>query len=261
MHVNNYYIGDIIWNLFLLIIPFFITIFLNKFYQKNKTFTKKNKIILYFSFFIWLIFIPNTAYVIVDVRHIVDYCPYTRYRVCTQNAWMIMFFFLYSIIGWPTMVFLINQMKELIIKIYNKKIADTLILILIPLIFLGVLLGLLQRWNSWNILSHPWFIFKDIFVYLSNYFYFRNYLFFTFSFFCLYFIGNYLFNFTKLEKLINKYFSLLFKNKKITIFSKIKTLLKLLSNKFNKVFINFYKFFKKLPKSIVLLVKKVFQKK
>ncbi len=192
--VNDYPILMVAWNLFLFLIPFFLFLLLKKLYLKSgfkKIYEKVTGLLL---FFIWLLFVPNVPYVITDVRHLLNYCPIDSYlNVCTQNAWMIMFFFVYSIFGWIFFVLFLNQMKNLILKIFSKKISQLFIIIVIPSISLGVLLGLLNRFNSWYFFQNPLLIFRSMLMYITDINYFINFVGFTIGLYILYFIGNFLF--------------------------------------------------------------------
>jgi uncharacterized membrane protein len=200
MYINDYPVFMVFWNLFLVIIPFLLFFYL-KDYKKKTKFKKKNQ--KYFSilvFLLWLIFVPNTAYIITDMRHISYYCPLGPYlKICVDSAWMIMFFFLYSIIGWISFVYLLREMKDFIGSIFNKFYSSIFIVLIIPLISLGVLLGLLNRWNSWDLFFYPLSIIKSSFLYFSDFYYFRNWLIFTISFYILYFVGAKIFKDLKLK--------------------------------------------------------------
>ncbi len=192
--VNNYPVLWMGWNLGLLLIPFFLFKILEKLYQKQGFKNNLHRILGIILFFLWLIFIPNTAYIITEVRHLLNYCsPGASMNVCTRNAWMIMFFFIYSVLGWVSLVLLLNQMKNFIVKLKNKTWGAVFAVVLIPLISLGVLLGLINRFNSWEIFINPWKIVEISGVYMTDWYYFRNWLVFTLGFYFLYFVGNNLF--------------------------------------------------------------------
>lgn len=192
--IHDYPVLAIFWNILLLIIPFYCVIILFK-YKKLTGFKKPlQKIFGFLLAFVWLMFIPNSAYIISDVRHLLDYCPtHSPLRVCSQNAWMIIFFFTYASVGWVSMVYLVNQMKKFICELINKKIANYYIFVIIPLISLGLLLGLVNRWNSWEIFIYPILLFNNIILYFTDFIYFRNWLVFTIFLYILYYAGNNIF--------------------------------------------------------------------
>ena len=194
LFVNRYPVLGILWNIFLLLIPFFLCLVLIKYWKKNGFNKIYQKIIAGFTWFLWLLFIPNTAYIITDVRHISGYCDDTSiYRVCPENAWMIIFFFIYAIVGWVGVVYLLRQMKKFIKDIKGSLTSNIFIVLIIPLISLGVLLGLINRWNSWEFFLNPQDIFNSIKLYFTNFIYFKNFVIFTLGFYVLYFVGDKLF--------------------------------------------------------------------
>lgn len=186
--INDYYVETIFWNIFLAVIPVLLILYLAELYKKNKFKKLKQKIYAYFLFFIWLIFLPNAAYIITDVRHISGYCPVNHYlKVCPQNAWMIIFFFMYALIGWLINAYLLLKIESLIAKIYSKKISKIFIYLLIPILSLGLMLGLVDRWNSWEIFVHPFMILKSVWRYFSSWLYFKNWLAFCIGLYVSYF--------------------------------------------------------------------------
>jgi len=192
--VNDYPVLVILWNILLLFIPFLLCVYLIKFWQRSGFRKLWQKTLALFLGFLLLIFIPNTAYIITDVRHLAKYCPISSAsHICPENVWMIMFFFVYAIFGWVALVVLLNQMKKFIIEIRSRKIGDIFIWLIIPLISLGVLLGLVSRFNSWEFFLYPTAILESMLVYFIDFVYFMNWLAFTAGLYILYFFGNWLF--------------------------------------------------------------------
>lgn len=192
--INNYEIIGIAWNIFLLLVPYYICRHLKNNWDKNNFKLYKDKFLAGFYGLAWLLFIPNTAYVIADLRHVVNPCMLENYyHVCPEKSWIIFFFFAYSAIGWISMVYLIRQMKKLIINIFNKQIGNFYIWLIFPLLSLGLLLGLVQRWNSWEFFIRPCSIFRDALVYIIDGTYLFNWLLITAILYILYFLGDYLF--------------------------------------------------------------------
>ncbi|MFH1413069.1 MAG: DUF1361 domain-containing protein [bacterium] len=188
--VNGYPLAALIWNLFLFLIPWLLCNSLFKYWKKTKFKKWHNKIIAIAIAFVWLLFLPNTAYVITEIRHIAGACPIASFHnVCLDSAWMIIFLFTYGILGWIAFVYLIKQMHSLIAKIWNNRIAFIYLIIIIPITALGVLLGLLDRWNSWELLTTPLPLFKTLLLYITDPVYFLNWLIFSGFLYILYWIG------------------------------------------------------------------------
>ena len=56
----------IYWNIFLAMIPLFISSFMLYFKEKNKL----NKTLLIISMIVWLLFLPNALYIVTDLIHV-----------------------------------------------------------------------------------------------------------------------------------------------------------------------------------------------
>ena len=193
-YVNDYPFLMMVWNLFLALVPFFIFLGLRQHWQKTKFKTVWQKILAGLIFFFWFIFLPNSAYLIVGVRHLIDFCPVdSANSVCVRNAWEIMFFFVSSTFGWIFFVIYLKQMQQLLGRIFSQKIAKIITFSLIPLVSLGVLFGLTERFNSWDVFFSPLAIFQNLLRYMASWEYFRNFLAFTAGYYLLFFLGDYLF--------------------------------------------------------------------
>jgi len=193
-YVNDYPFLMLVWNLFLALTPFFIFFILRDYWQKTKFKKIWQKFLAGILFFLWLIFLPNSAYLIVGVRHLLNFCPAASANsVCVAGVWEIMYFFVFSALGWIFFVIFLKQMRSLLAKIFNPKVSRLAVFILIPFVSLGVLFGLTERFNSWDIFFNLLAIFQNLLKYLTDWEYFRNFLVFTAGFYLLYFLGEYLF--------------------------------------------------------------------
>ncbi|MFH1744939.1 MAG: DUF1361 domain-containing protein [bacterium] len=191
--INDYYIVYIFWNLFLLIIPFFLSLCLGELWKKTKFRRLIHIVLAIFLAFFWILFIPNTAYVVADARHLSGFCPDNKNRICVENAWMIMFFFTYAVIGWVGFVYLFNQMKTLISKIFGKRTALFFAPLGIPVISLGVMLGLIDRLNSWEVFMKPMEIIQKASTYFTDFTRFKNLFAFIVFYYILYYTGDIIF--------------------------------------------------------------------
>jgi uncharacterized membrane protein len=176
-------------------VPFAFFILFFSYWRKTKFKKIGQKIIAAVIFLFWFIFLPNAAYLITDTRHLLGYCPvHSSLDVCIGNAWEIMFFFVYGVFGWVFFVIYLNQMRALLAKIFSRKIAKITILITVPILSLGVLFGLTERYNSWDFFIHPLAIYQNLLRYITSWDYFRNWLVFTAGYYTLYVFGNFLFS-------------------------------------------------------------------
>lgn len=190
LSINGYSVFNIVWNLFLIIFPFVLFYLFKNFWYKKEVKKPLDKLWLILLFCLWLVFMPNTAYIITDVRHILDYCPVNKHRVCLEGAWIPVFFYIYASIGWISFVLLLNQMKDFITNIKGILYGKLFVWTIIPVFALGVLLGLVERWNSWNILNSPKELIASSLNYFTDFHYFKILLIYTISLYILYFVGD-----------------------------------------------------------------------
>lgn len=208
MAVNDFPVFFIFWNFFLLLVPLFLGVILINIWQgkKPKSFFIRSLSLL--IWLVWLLFLPNAPYLIADLRHISGYCGLSYLRICVENGWMPVFFFLYAVLGWIGFVFALWQMKIFLSFIFEKRTVNIIVLGLIPLTALGLLLGLINRFNSWDVFTRPMEVLFGAGLYFTDWLYFRNFLLYTIMFYILYFLGNALFGRRLFDRLI------FFKNKK-----------------------------------------------
>lgn len=131
------------FNLFLALIPFFISSYLLLNPEKQN-----KKIWLYPLLISWLLFFPNAPYILTDLYHLKPRPG--------SHVWFD-FVMLFSF-AWTGLIFGIISLLD-IEKIVRKKIGaiqtNVLITLLLFATSFGVYLGRFLRWNSWDIISNP----------------------------------------------------------------------------------------------------------
>lgn len=143
---NSIFLFFLIWNLFLAIIPYLISLAINHYKIENK-------LIQFGILLSWLLFLPNSFYVLTDFIHLSK----------STIVWLDLL--LMSAFAITSFSFGILSIKEIDIY-FKKKNRAKLITILIPIICLlcgfGIYLGRILRFNSWNIISDPFNLFTGI---------------------------------------------------------------------------------------------------
>ena len=158
LNIHGYNILGIFWNLFLILIPCLTVYGMTGAARGRhwKTLEWAEKAAFTLLFLYWLFWFPNTAYQFMVPRHLADYCAhFDKNRVCDTGSWLVTFFFAYAVLGLPTFYYALNRMGRLLDRFFQAKHSNGLILITIPLTTLGVMLGLFERANSWDILLNP----------------------------------------------------------------------------------------------------------
>ncbi|NRD20724.1 DUF1361 domain-containing protein [Winogradskyella eckloniae] len=138
----------LIWNVFLAIIPYAITMYLS---------TKKNvsKLTLVFGFLVWLAFLPNAPYIVTDLIHI----------RAGNNAFLwldILVVLSFALSGLLLFYLSVIDMQNLVASKFEKLPIKTITAVILFLCGFGVYLGRFLRYNSWEIISGPHILFKDI---------------------------------------------------------------------------------------------------
>lgn len=142
------YLFFLIWNLFLAIIPYLITSYLLKSHQDL------SKIKFFGGILIWLAFLPNSFYILTDLIHLTN--------VKSSIIWLdVMIISSYAFVGFAFGTLSIVDFE----KIIKSKISKNSVTILIPLICLlcgvGIYIGRILRYNSWDIISNPFDLVTD----------------------------------------------------------------------------------------------------
>jgi uncharacterized membrane protein len=200
--INGYAIIYIPWNFILGILPFFLCYLVFK-----KTWLTGYMEVFYrfFWFFIWLLFIPNTAYIITDVRHINGFCSTNYHNICPENAWMIVFFFVYGLIGWILYYYTLEQMLYYLRTKFSEKISFIFTLLIIPTISLGILLGLINRLNSWDIFKRFETVIESALFYFTKIEAIALLIAYSLSLYGLYYLGKFILKPIESVKILKKF--------------------------------------------------------
>jgi uncharacterized membrane protein len=138
------------WNLFLAFMPWLISTILT-IYPK----LQKNIISLTLIGFSWLLFFPNSFYILTDLFHL-------QMETSIPTWFDLLLILSYA---WVGLMFGFMSLWD-IEKIISQKISKKLMLIVsLSLLFLGsfgIYIGRFLRWNSWDIISEPFEMFYDI---------------------------------------------------------------------------------------------------
>ena len=139
----------LIWNVFLAMIPYAITMYLN--IKPNLS-----KLKLGFWFILWLAFLPNAPYIVTDLIHI---------RIGNDNLlWLdVLVLLSFALSGLFLFYLSIRDMEKLIASKVKRIPTTAIVLIILFLCGFGVYLGRFLRYNSWEIISNPQILITDVF--------------------------------------------------------------------------------------------------
>lgn len=137
----------LIWNLFLAAIPLYMS-------YKALQSSSKSTIIAYSL--IWLLFFPNSMYIITDLFHL-------KNRPDIPLWYDLMLLFSAAMNGIILGLLSIINMEKVFHGFRNKKLKKLATLAVFVLCGYGIYLGRYERWNSWDIVAQPHSLLYDIF--------------------------------------------------------------------------------------------------
>ena len=157
IYSGSYMYSFLIWNLFLAIVPLFVSFTAHRLYF----FRRINRHCIYLLFFVWLIFFPNALYIITDFIHL-----RIRGNVPLWYDLILVFAFVWNglIIGFLSL----RIMHKIIEDMAGKIIGWVFACVSLLLSGFGVYVGRFLRWNSWDIISQPHHLFLDVLDRLFN---------------------------------------------------------------------------------------------
>lgn len=162
--IFRYYLSDtkvfffLNWNLFLAWIPFIISSFL-------LIFNIKSKIALAFAIVVWILFFPNSPYILTDLFHLK-----TRNSVPIWYDLIVILSYAWAglICGFISLL----DIEKMLSSYFKRSTISIIAVLFLFLSSFGVYLGRFLRWNSWDVLNNPFGLFNDIavrFIYPLDY--------------------------------------------------------------------------------------------
>ena len=148
-HAFNRSFGFMVWNTFLAIIPWAISLWIFRGRGAGV-----RRISWWIGLIIFVAFLPNAPYVLTDIIHIV--------RFIREGApiWTIVFilvpqYFLFMLVGAEAYVLSLVNLGRYLQKQGQRRWVSAAELGLHALCAFGIYLGRFPRFNSWDLLTHP----------------------------------------------------------------------------------------------------------
>ncbi|PIZ72338.1 hypothetical protein COY07_03405 [Candidatus Peregrinibacteria bacterium CG_4_10_14_0_2_um_filter_43_11] len=187
--INGYPLLGILWNLILVFVAYFLTQKIAEWLKKRswKKLSSLDRFVFSVAFLMWFFWFPNIAYLFTENRHLLGQCEdYDYLHVCPSEAWMLIVFFAYSLIGVPVFIYVLQKMTGILKQLFNKNLRH-FPLVMIPLTALGMLIGLIDRLNTWDIIHHPFSVIQTGLSYFSDANRFLNFIVFTGALYLIYY--------------------------------------------------------------------------
>jgi len=144
------------WNLFLAFVPFWIATGIAK-----NTRIIESRVKLFGALAAWLLFIPNSFYIITDFFH------FSRFRSVPQWFDLLLIFsfawngILYGIIS-------LRRVEIIISEIRGRSFSILLVFAVMWLSAFGIYIGRFLRFNSWDVIADPFSLAREIIVMVSH---------------------------------------------------------------------------------------------
>ncbi|WP_291131986.1 DUF1361 domain-containing protein [Flavobacterium sp. UBA7682] len=148
---NSIYLFFLIWNLFLALIPYVISSHLLTLDLK-----KVSKLKVLGISAIWLAFMPNAFYIITDLVHLA--------KSDGHIFWLdLIILSSYALIGFAFGIFSLFDFQKIAKQFIGIKYTNFIIPIICFLCGIGIYIGRILRYNSWDIISNPIDLAFDLF--------------------------------------------------------------------------------------------------
>ncbi|OAS15077.1 DUF1361 domain-containing protein [Paenibacillus oryzisoli] len=148
---NKTYFDFLIWNVFLAWIPFVLSSLIVFIYK----YSKAKSIVLVVLGIPWLLFFPNSPYVITDLIHLtIKKDLYVNNENFTFSYWVD--FIVINLFSWTSLLLgaiSTYHMQYIVLRIYNKVISWCFVSIASFAAGYGILLGREYRLNSWEAIT------------------------------------------------------------------------------------------------------------
>jgi len=115
--------------------------------------TSKNTIVKYIFGILWLLFLPNTIYIFTDLEHLIDQWQLVSW---SMRPLLIGEYLILEFIGLVTFFYALYPFEKIILSWKHFKKHKIAILIIFNfLIAFGMVLGRVERINSWQVFTDP----------------------------------------------------------------------------------------------------------
>lgn len=156
MNLILYNLGWMSWNILLAL----ISMLLGKLSLRIKP-----KVLHFLFTLVFLLFIPNTVYIVTDLAHL-----FQRWNTVDTliKVLLLVQYLLFVPIGFITFISSLRLLKMNLVQNYTKFSHTGSIFLLNFLIAFGVVIGRVQRANSWEVVTRPLLIIKNVQTTLKN---------------------------------------------------------------------------------------------
>lgn len=136
------------WNLFLAGIP----LLLSRILIHNDQITKTK---VFFLVPMWLLFFPNAPYILTDLFHLG--------HINSMPEWFdLLMILLFAWAGLFAGFKSLQDIQRMLAKFVSQRTSMIAVVLLLFIAAFGVYIGRFERWNSWDIIVHPFSVLGDV---------------------------------------------------------------------------------------------------
>lgn len=143
--------GFLGWNLLLAWIPYLAAL---QFERKQRQGAHGAALLVWLL--VWLLFLPNAPYMVTDFIHL-------QYRPPIPVWYDMVMLFSFAFTGLLLGILSLYEMRLALLRFFSSTRTELFILASIGLAGFGVWMGRFQRWNSWDIMTNPRGLLRDLF--------------------------------------------------------------------------------------------------
>ena len=140
----------LLWNLFLAFIPYAISYWLH-----NNIWIIKSKLKLIAIISAWILFIPNSFYILTDLFHLDE--------ITSAPKWFDLLLLLSF--AWNGLLFGITslrKMETLLQRVSGRSFSLFIVFAVMWLNAFGIYIGRFLRYNSWDVITQPFSLFREL---------------------------------------------------------------------------------------------------
>lgn len=142
------------WNLFLALVPFAISVWLFRT-------PRSRSLVWWVGLVVMIAFLPNAPYVLTDVIHLVKEIQVNDSLVINTLV-VIPKYFVFTLIGMQAYVLSLINLGHYLQQQRLRKYVLPAELLLHGLSAIGIYLGRIERFNSWDLVTHPQQVFLSL---------------------------------------------------------------------------------------------------
>lgn len=140
----------LVWNLFLAFIPYAISYWLC-----NNTHIIKSKLKLTAAVCAWLLFVPNSFYIVTDFFHLRE--------IASAPKWFDLLLLLsFALNGLFFGIVSLQKMETIVYRASGRNFSLLIIFIVMSLNAYGIYIGRFLRYNSWDVVAQPFSLFTEM---------------------------------------------------------------------------------------------------